>query len=127
MGRDIFLSHDGVKGMKWGVRKSKDSSPTNTKKHYTRAEKKVIKQKFYQDKAENLVKTALEKQNDVLISVFLGVGAPTIVTGKQFVEHLSNGGGFNVNYTDVYAAKSSPTGPYVMNKNANKSWKTALH
>ena len=126
MGEDDILFHNGVKGMKWGVRKAKASS--GSPKKYSRAEKKAIKEKFYADKADNLVKTAMTKGNGVLIAVVTKPGhMPLVVTGKEFTEHLSLGGSFNSRLTDIYAAQETAKGMYVMNAEMNKSWKTALN
>lgn len=116
--KEEFLAHAGVKGMRWGKRKAEDTRPAKL----SRKEVKAEKNQFYQDKANSLVAKAL-KDPQVLISLKTGDIYPTIVTGKQFVEHLSNGGLLNIKMTDVYAQQASPKGQYILNQNPNQGYK----
>lgn len=110
---DDFLAHYGVLGMQWGKRKAK----TATVKKLSRKEIRADRDAFYQNKASSLVAKAL-KDPTTLISLNTGGLVPTIVTGKAFVEHLSQGGAMSLKYTDVYATKQGD-GPYILNDNPN--------
>lgn len=103
--REEFLSHFGIKGMKWGVRREdpsdrggpKPKKPPKLTRKEVRAEKK----------AQDLITETLTKQNDVLVSVFDSrLGITNIVTGKEFATHLANGGWMNVKTTNIWARKT---------------------
>lgn len=107
-----FLSHFGIKGMKWGVRREdpsdrggpKPKKPPKLTREEVRAEKKA----FYEKKADDLFKEVFTKQNDVLVSVLDSrSGITNIVTGKEFATHLANGGWMNAKTTDIWARKTS--------------------
>lgn len=122
-GAEDELRHVGVKGMRWGHRKaeSSDSSgssdaPTKPKK-LTRKEVKAEKNEFYQKKGADLVEKAL-KDPTVLIKLHHGGTYPTLVTGKEFVDHLSRGGLMDIRATDVFATKAK-SGVYERNENPN--------
>lgn len=69
---------------------------------------------FYDKKINTLVKESLHKGDDVLISTKLpGDFAVSVVTGKQFVDHLYSGGVLDVKSTEVFARMNQ--GQYVQN------------
>lgn len=108
---DAFLTHHGVKGMKWGVRND-DSSGGNPKSKkppkLTRQQVRAEKKTFYDKKANDLTTEVFTKQNDVLVSVLdHRSGITNIVTGKEFATHLANGGWMNVKTTDIWARKTA--------------------
>jgi hypothetical protein len=127
------LAHFGVKGMRWGHRKAKDiSGPSGSSKpaappRKTRKEVRQINRegraKFNEEKIHKILAASTKNGGkDVLVglttpdSVF-----PTIVTGREFVEYVSRGGGFDVRLTDIYATKQGKN--YVINENANQQYK----
>lgn len=113
-----FLAHHGVKGMKWGVQrdeavlariagarvrgetKEDKQRYKEYKKTTSRKERKADRREVIQQKADNLIKTAL-KNPDILIEVSTGPGAKTLATGKSFVEHLAAGGRFDPVFSNV--------------------------
>lgn len=105
-----FLAHYGVKGMKWGKRKSKH---TESRKEYKQRTKRE-KQEFYNKKAEKLITTAVKKGDDVMISSrFNGETYPSIRTGKEFADIMSRGHALDVKTAEIYAVKTA-AGPYQM-------------
>lgn len=121
---DEFLAHYGVKGMKWGVRKSSGDSSGSSEKRLSRKEFKAKvsseKNAFYENKAARILDEAT-KDPKTLISVKAGT-YPTVVTGKEFVSYLSNGGSFDIRATDVYARRTAE-GPYQLNTSMNQQYK----
>ena len=131
---DDFLEHFGIKGMKWGVTRKEGSdgnvgsNPKNKKPEKTvetRKERKVRqkadKEKFYQDKANNLLKTASEQPLS-LIYLKDQSPIPTVVTGKEFMDHMTKGGLMDIKMTDVWATENDQGG-YSLNDNMNKRYK----
>lgn len=124
-----FLKHYGVKGMKWGVRRDEatlnriagrkvkavggrntDAKSVNAqakkdwkayKDSTTRKERREDRQKALEEKANYLIETAL-KNDKSLILISGPYGGGTLVSGREFVDHLSNRGAFAPLYTDVY-------------------------
>jgi len=103
---DDFLEHFGVKGQKWGVRKKRESSGGNKPKKLSR---RKARRAVAQKKAEDLINTAL-KDPDVIINL----NGRILVTGKEFVNHMANGGLLNVKTSRIYAQQDKPDGPYVV-------------
>lgn len=131
------LAHYGVLGMKWGVRKRRDSKPSSSgkssdssskkssapkktkpkkvsrKEH--RAKVKAERNKFYEQKAESIMKEAL-KDPEVLIKLSTpGDPYGMVVTGQQFANYASNGGLFDVKTSDIYARRDGDA--YVRTQN----------
>lgn len=118
-----FLAHHGVLGMHWGSHKATPEAAkavSGSTPKPKRLSRRAAKNAFYQEKANRLLNTAL-KDPSVLIALNTGGMHPTVVTGKEFVHHLSQGGLMNVKYTDVYATKQGDH--YVMNENPNPKFK----
>lgn len=111
-----FLAHYGILGMKWGKRKAETPSVKKLSRKQVRADKDA----FYQNKGSRLVEQAL-KDPSTLISLHSGGSHPTILTGKEFITHLSNGGLMNIKATDIYATKKGD-GPYVLNPVPNAKY-----
>lgn len=135
---DRFLEHFGVKGMRWGVRRTdeqlaraskgkKDSSSKSEKestskpKKLTRQEVRQEKREFYEKKASRILAEAAEKP-DVLVSVLTPHSQfPTVVSGREFVDYARRGGAFNTRVSDIYARKEN--GSYVINTNMNERYR----
>jgi len=141
------LTHHGIKGMQWGVRRdrnrpggadgkpnnggdssssksgsgksSSSGSPRLSRKEF-KAKIKVEKEEFYKQKADRVIGAAL-KDPHTLISLSNGVGYPTVVTGRKFKTYLERGGVFDIKYTDVFATKQN--GTFVRNANLNEQYK----
>lgn len=114
-----FLAHSGVLGMKWGKHNSTSSM---NKKKLTRKEVRTEKNEFYQNKAKRLIEKSLKDPN-ILIALNSGQTIPSIVSGREFVNHLSNGGLLNIKMTDVYAQQKNKAGAYILNDNPNQSYR----
>ena len=107
------FDHFGVKGMRWGRRKKRTStSDTGTskskasKKKLTRAEVRAERNAFYMARSERAVDTALRKKGDTLIYTSTTRKVRGIVmSGNQFIDHISKGGAFDTRVTRVYATK----------------------
>ena len=104
------LEHHGVKGMHWGVRRAEKAA--------AKAQVSAERDAFYQAKAQHILDTAL-KQPESLIALRTHNDA-VIVTGEEFVRHMSSGGVMNIRASDVYATRPGNKGPYVLNPNINK-------
>lgn len=105
---DDVLAHHGVKGQKWGQHKKLNRKEVRAEKHA-----------FYENKANRLIQQSL-KDPTTLIALNTGGTFPTVVTGREFISHLSQGGVMNIKMTDVYATKQN--GQYVMNQNPNEKF-----
>lgn len=105
------LSHHGIKGMKWGVRRDEavlariaggriagetreDRAKYKAYKKATpRAERKADREKVLNQRINGLVKDALKNPNDMYI-----VGTPghnTMMVGREFTKYLARGGVFD--------------------------------
>ena len=98
-----YLAHYGVKGMKWGVRKSRDSGISRRE---NRRRNKKAEQTFYKKKGEILVKEAAKRRNSVML---YDSKANLLMTGQDFINELMKTNGvFNPKYTDIVATKVGP-------------------
>jgi hypothetical protein len=117
---DDFLTHYGVKGMRWGKRGSR---PTESRRDY----KKRIKgerQAHEKKKLEGVIKTAMKGGEDVLVKTQLpGDYATTIMTGKQFVDMAGRGALLNAKTTDIFAILDKKQGQFVLNPNPTPEYK----
>jgi len=101
---DDFLSHVGVKGMKWGRRKKHTES---RKEYHTRTKQEFSK--YNERKAHNIFTNASLAGDDVILTTkFAGDKHGSILTGKQFVDRVSKGEAFDVRLTDIQAFKTFP-------------------
>lgn len=123
---DTFLDHHGVKGMRWGRRKSRDESGDSAKpgkpKKLTRQEVKAEKASFYEARAKKMLKTALEDSESLIAVRMPNDYATTITTGKEFVDYMTRGGIMDVRLSNVYATRDKKTKEYVVNKNFNETF-----
>ena len=115
------LEHYGVKGMRWGVRRKRDQSGGSRPAKMTRKEVRADRDKFYREKADNVVRTAAGEK-----ATLISVKTPAesrVVTGREFVDYLSRGGVFNAKYTDVFAVQNAPGEAYEVNENMNQRYR----
>jgi hypothetical protein len=108
-----LLAHYGVKGMKWG----KHTAATKVTRKQNRQLNRDAAAKFNADKAGKLYGQAKKLGDKVLIETSTpGSAAKTIITGKQFAQHLEAGGVFDVRATEVFAKQPAKGGKYVLNE-----------
>ena len=116
---DEFLMHFGVKGMKWGVRrddavlariagrriqgetKEDRQRYKDYKKSTSRKDRRADRREARLSKANKVVEDALKARSDDLVSTMTPQGYRQIMTAKDFVTHLSNGGYFDAMSTEV--------------------------
>ena len=121
------LTHFGVPGMKWGHRKVVNvpgsiSTQRKTRKEVRRINKEGL-YKFYEDRASKAVKQALKDPTSLIKTQTNYSAYPQIVTGKQFIDHLSAGGAINIQATAVYATKATKNGQYVVDSHFLDTYK----
>ena len=102
-----YLAHYGVKGMKWGVRKS--SAPSagsrNISRRQNRKMNRSASKKFYQNKANTIIKEVASRQSDVML---FDARRNKLMSGTEFVHRLQlTDGVFNAKYTDIVATRGS--------------------
>lgn len=78
--------------------------PKVTRKEH-RANVRAERDKFYQDKAKNLLDTAMKNSENLIIADY-GWG-PVVRTGEEFAKRVISGGRFNVKTSDVFAIQTS--------------------
>ena len=113
------LQHFGVKGMKWGVRRSSGSGTATVSRRQNRKMNKTARKEYYQEKADHILKTALTdiKGGDTLIRV-----GSSVVTGQMFVHHVLRGNAINITATEIAGIRNPKTGylePYSGNYYGN--------
>jgi hypothetical protein len=114
--REEALAHFGKKGMKWGVRTAVPGGSAPISRKQNRQMNKEASQKFYSDKATTLYKEAKKSGDTVLVKTQLpNATYATVVTGKQFAEHLEAGGAMNIRMTEIYARQPKPDSQFVLN------------
>ena len=105
---DPYLSHYGVKGMKWGVHRSSGSGATTISRRQNRKMNRIARNEYNREKAEHIFKTALNnKGSDTLIQV-----GPSVVTGEMFVNYVLRGGAFNILATEIASVRNPKTGEF---------------
>lgn len=110
-----FLAHHGVKGQKWGVRRKRDSSGSSG----SAAPKKQSRKEIKKEKAAAQHKANVEKANGLMREAFkdptllIALNGRTVVTGKEFTDHMSRGGRMEINTTGIFAYRDEKTGGYV--------------
>lgn len=91
---EVYLKHHGVKGMKWGQR---------------RKQKRQARFEANHKKAMELVTAATKKPNDLFL-----LNGRTVVTGKEFTDHMVSGGLLDVKSSRPYAKFDAKKKTYVM-------------
>lgn len=114
-----YLQHFGVKGMKWGVRRSSGSGTATISRRQNRKMNKTARKEYYQEKADHILKTALTdiKGGDTMIRV-----GRSVVTGQMFVHHVLSGAVINITDTEIAGIRNPKTGylePYSGNYYGN--------
>ena len=103
-----YLQHFGVKGMKWGVRRSSGSGTATVSRRQNRKMNKTARKEYYQEKADHILKTALaNKGDDTLIQV-----GHSVITGQTFVNLALSGGAFNIKATNIASIRNPKTGGF---------------
>ena len=103
-----YLQHFGVKGMKWGVRRSSGSGTAKISRRQNRKMNKTARKEYYQEKADHILKTALaNKGDDTLIQV-----GNSVITGQTFVKLAASGGVFNIKATNIASIRNPKTGGF---------------
>jgi hypothetical protein len=79
---------------------------------------KEAEQKFNTNKANTLYREAKKHGDRVLIETITpGDYAKTIVTGKEFAQHLEAGGAMNIRATEIFARQRSEGAQFELNEN----------
>lgn len=106
-----FLSHYGVRGMRWGKR-----SGGHTEKRVDYKRRISSEQRTHdQERLRRVLTTSMKKGENVLVKTQLPNDyAATIMTGKQFVEMAGRGASLNARTTDVFATLDKKLGQFVL-------------
>lgn len=113
---DEALAHFGVKGMKWGVRKSDESGGGKITRKQNRQMNREASAKFYADKATMLYNEGKKHGDRILIETRVpGDYAVTVMTGKEFARGLERGGAFDVKTTEIFARQPKAGEQFVLN------------
>jgi hypothetical protein len=114
---DDFLEHFGVKGMHWGRHKAQPSSSPRISRKQNRQMNRAARADFNHKKIESLMGEALAKGDKVLIRTqLMGTYGSTVMTGKEFANHMIRGGAMDVRTTEVFA-RQNKSGQYEQNTN----------
>lgn len=152
--KNLELFHYGVKGMRWGVRRKVDDdglavgSPPGKKsgsdakggssdsseqapKRSRKELRKINKEgadKFYRERSERIIdEVSKSKGDDILVATIAPGTGPyqTILSGREFAEHLAAGGVIDVRNTDIFARKgkdASGNDAWVQNEKFNERY-----
>lgn len=126
MTTEEFLEHYGVKGMKWGRRRT-DAQLGKAK--ISRKENKRLnseaKAKFDQKKAKSILKESAKKGDRVLVETqYAGDPYKTLTTGTEFVNAMTQGKAFNLDATEVFARQAREGEQFVLNDSPIGKYKT---
>lgn len=109
-----YLEHHGVKGMKWGVRRNRDSGGSDKPRKISRGENRRLNKKaereFYQNKINDIFEKSLKLDTDIFIAANTGGPITQIMTGREFVIHMANGGLLNPKTSEIWAVNENKFG-----------------
>ena len=103
-----YLAHFGVKGMKWGVRRSSGSGTATVSRRQNRKMNKTARKEYNVAKLNHIVDTILaHKGNDTVIQV-----GSSLVTGEVFASHILSGAAIPITATNIASIRNPKTGYY---------------
>lgn len=122
-----------------GKKKSSDSSSSKTSgsqkeapapKRSRKELRKINKEgadKFYRERAEKIIEeVSKSKGDDILVATIAPGTGPyqTLLSGREFAEHLAAGGAIDIRNTDIYARKGKSNGQdaWIQNKRFNEKY-----
>lgn len=110
-----FLEHHGVKGMKWGIRKKEYKSlDRDSKKMYrkkTSKERRADRRKAYEKNLSTITKAAAKNPSGMLVRTRRpGEQYDSVLTGKEFIDHLTKGGYVDARATQVFGYANTKEG-----------------